>query len=79
MTSKKHKDLYDDDGKTNKVNKNASKEHIDKVLNDKTSDFEKRKSMGVNARKKISSQFTLQRQADVFEEQYAKIIKQVKS
>ena len=33
-------------------------------------DFEKRKKIGINARKKILDQFTLQRQANVFEEQY---------
>lgn len=37
-------------------------------------DFDKRKKMGENARKKVLQQFTLQRQADVFEEQYYKLI-----
>lgn len=37
-------------------------------------DAEKRKEMGINARKKILKEFTLQRQANVFEEKYLELI-----
>ena len=35
---------------------------------------EKRTAMGINARQKVIDQFTLQRQADVFEEQYYRLV-----
>lgn len=37
-------------------------------------DGEKRKAMGVHAREKVLDQFTLARQADVFEEEYYKLV-----
>ena len=40
----------------------------------RVNDFEKRKQLGIAARKTITERFTLKRYIDVFEQQYQKLI-----
>jgi colanic acid/amylovoran biosynthesis glycosyltransferase len=47
---------------------------IAEKLNLIANDYETRKQLGIQARKKVLQDFTLQRQVNVFEEQYYRLI-----